>query len=89
MDPLSEDLEGFIDKTQERVCGEVKVKLYKGGLQVIGRSSPMSLYDFNLATYDIQTTFNQSWSEGFIEIWGLPTRISHILKKKMEDRKKG
>jgi len=82
MDPLREDLEAFIDKTQERVCGEVKVKLYKGGFQVVGRSSPMSLYDINLATYDIQTNFNQSYSEGFIELWGLPTRVSTILKTK-------
>jgi argininosuccinate synthase len=82
MDPLREDLEAFIDKTQECVCGEVKVKLYKGGVQVVGRSSPMSLYDLNLATYDIQTTFNQSYSEGFIELWGLPTRVSNILKTK-------
>jgi argininosuccinate synthase len=84
MDPLREDLEAFIDKTQERVCGEVKAKLYKGGFQVVGRSSPMSLYDINLATYDIQTTFNQSWSEGFIELWGLPTRASNILKTKIK-----
>jgi argininosuccinate synthase len=84
MDPLREDLEAFINKTQERVCGEVKVKLYKGGFQVVGRSSPMSLYDINLATYDIQTTFNQSWSEGFIELWGLPTRASNILKTKIK-----
>ena len=84
MDPLREDLEAFIDKTQERVCGEVKVKLYKGGFQVVGRTSPMSLYDKNLATYDLQTSFNQSWSEGFIELWGLPTRVSHILKTKMK-----
>jgi len=84
MDPLREDLEAFIDKTQERVCGEVKMKLYKGGFQVVGRSSPMSLYDINLATYDIQTTFNQSYSEGFIELWGLPTRVSNILKTKIK-----
>jgi len=84
MDPLREDLEAFIDKTQERVCGEVKVKLYKGGFQVVGRSSPMSLYDINLATYDIQTTFDQSYSEGFIELWGLPTRVSNILKTKIK-----
>ena len=84
MDPLREDLEAFIDQTQERVCGEVKVKLYKGGFQVVGRSSPMSLYDINLATYDIQTSFNQSWSEGFIELWGLPTRVSNILKTKIK-----
>ena len=84
MDPLREDLEAFIDKTQERVCGEVKVKLYKGGFQIVGRSSPMSLYDINLATYNIQTSFNQSWSEGFIELWGLPTRVSNILKTKIK-----
>jgi len=87
MDPLREDLEAFIDKTQERVCGEVQVKLYKGGFQVVGRSSPMSLYDLNLATYDIQTTFDQSYSKGFIELWGLPTTISNILKRKMEEEK--
>ncbi|KPV63703.1 MAG: argininosuccinate synthase [Candidatus Bathyarchaeota archaeon BA2] len=88
MDPLREDLEAFINKTQDRVCGEVKVKLYKGGLQVVGRSSPMSLYDVNLATYDIQTTFDQSCSKGFIELWGLPTTMSNILKKKKEGEKK-
>ncbi|MDH5713695.1 MAG: argininosuccinate synthase, partial [Candidatus Bathyarchaeota archaeon] len=84
MDPLRADVEAFINKTQEHVCGEVKVKLYKGGLQVVGRSSPMSLYDLNLATYDIKTTFDQSWSSGFIELWGLQTKISNILKKKVE-----
>jgi len=88
MDPLREDLEAFINKTQDRVCGEVKVKLYKGGLQLVGRSSPMSLYDLNLATYDIQTTFDQSYSKGFIELWGLPTTTSNILKKKKEEEKK-
>jgi len=88
MDPLREDLEAFIDKTQERVCGEVQVKLYKGGFQVVGRSSPVSLYDLNLATYDIQTTFDQSYSEGFIELWGLPTTISNILKRKVKGEKK-
>lgn len=87
MDPLREDLEAFINTTQERVHGEVKVKLYKGGFRVVGRSSPMSLYDLNLATYDIRTTFDQSWSPGFIELWGLPTRVSNILKAKTERKK--
>lgn len=83
MDPLREDLEGFIDKTQERVEGEVRVKLYKGGLRVVGRSSPMSLYDLNLATYDIKTTFNQAFSKGFIELWGLQTKTFNALRKKL------
>jgi len=87
MDPLREDLEAFINTTQERVHGEVKVKLYKGGFRVVGRSSPMSLYDLNLATYNIRTTFDQSWSPGFIELWGLPTRVSNILKAKTERKK--
>lgn len=81
MDPLRKDLEAFINKTQERVSGEVKVKLYKGGLRVVGRSSPMSLYDLNLATYDAKTTFDQSYSLGFIELWGLPTKISNLVSR--------
>jgi len=82
MDPLKDALDAFINKTQERVCGEVTVKLYKGGLQVVGRSSPLSLYDIDLATYNIETTFDQSSSAGFIELWGLPTKVANALKKK-------
>jgi len=82
MEPLREDLEEFIDKTQERASGEVKVKLYKGSATVVSRSSPFSLYDSNLATYNIETTFDQTWSPGFIEIWGLPTKAANILKSK-------
>jgi argininosuccinate synthase len=81
MDPLKEDLDAFIDKTQEKVAGEVRIKLYKGSAQIVGRSSPYSLYDLNLATYNIDTTFNQTASAGFIEIWGLPTKVSKALRK--------
>jgi len=88
MDPLREDLEAFINATQERVCGEVKLKLYKGGFQVAGRSSPMSLYDLNLATYNVQTTFDQSWSPGFIELWGLQTKMSNLLKMRLSPKNK-
>jgi argininosuccinate synthase len=87
MDPLRESLEAFIDKTQERIEGEVRVKLYKGGCRVVGRSSPMSLYSLDLATYDIQTTFNQSWSPGFIELWGMQTTIANALKAKVQKQK--
>jgi argininosuccinate synthase len=82
MDPLREDLECFIDKTQERVNGKVKLKLYKGGVWVVGRSSPFSLYNLNLATYGIKTTFDQTASKGFIELWGLPTVLAYSIKKK-------
>ena len=82
MDPLKNNLDQFVESTQENVTGQVKIKLYKGSLIVVGRTSPMSLYDLNLATYNIETTFNQSYSEGFIELWGLPTKVSCQLKRK-------
>ena len=82
MDPLREDLEGFINKTQEWVCGEVRLKLYKGQVSVVGRSSAFSLYDSNLATYNIETTFDQTFSKGFIELWGFPTVLARSLRMK-------
>ncbi len=82
MDPLREDLDAFMDRTQLRVTGEVRLKLFKGNLQIVGRSSPNSLYDVDLATYNIETTFDQSCSAGFIELWGLPTKVVNALKRK-------
>ncbi|MEM3608738.1 MAG: argininosuccinate synthase [Candidatus Bathyarchaeia archaeon] len=84
VDPLRKDLDAFIDKTQERVTGKVKLKLYKGSLMVVGRSSPYSLYDLNLATYDVKTTFDQSLAHGFIELWGLQSKTFNVLKTKLE-----
>ena len=84
MDPLKEALDAFIDKTQERVTGEVTLKLYKGSAHVVGRSSPYSLYDLNLATYDISSTFDQTAAVGFIELWGLPTVTAWSIKKKLK-----
>jgi argininosuccinate synthase len=81
VDPLKDDLDAFINKSQENVTGEVKLKLYKGSMIVIGRSSPYSLYDKNLANYNIKTSFNQSLSHGFIELWGMQTRMYNTLKK--------
>ncbi|MCW3998355.1 MAG: argininosuccinate synthase [Candidatus Bathyarchaeota archaeon] len=82
-DPLRNDLEAFINKSQEKVDGEVRLKLFKGGLQVVGRSSEFSLYDKNLVNYNIKTGFNQSYSKGFIELWGLQTKMANILKQKI------
>jgi len=87
VDPLREDLEAFINKTQENVTGEVRVKLFKGGIQIVGRSSPMSLYDQNLVNYNIKTGFNQAYSKGFIELWGLQSRMANILKQKVKNQK--
>jgi argininosuccinate synthase len=85
-DPLKEALDAFIEKTQERVSGEVRLKLYKGSLQIVGRSSPMSLYDTVLATYDGTSTFDQTWSNGFIEIWAMPTVVANIRRRQQQSK---
>ena len=74
--PLRQALDAFIDKTQENVCGCVRLKLFKGSSIVVGRKSDMSLYDFKLATYDKQDAFDHKASKGFIDVWGLPTRVA-------------
>ncbi|MCS7124709.1 MAG: argininosuccinate synthase [Candidatus Bathyarchaeota archaeon] len=88
VDPLRSDLEAFIDKTQLRVNGKVKLKLYKGNLRVVGRFSKYSLYDLKLATYDVGTTFDQSLARGFIELWGLQSKTFHSLRRVMEEGEK-
>lgn len=80
-DPLMDDLKAFIDKTQERVNGTVKLKLFKGNCRVVGRSSPDSLYSRKLATYEAGTTFDQTKAIGFIELWGLQTKVANIVKR--------
>ncbi|MCW4006846.1 MAG: argininosuccinate synthase [Candidatus Bathyarchaeota archaeon] len=84
VDPLKDDLDAFINKSQENVTGEVRLKLYKGAVQVVGRSSPLSLYDKNLANYNIKTSFNQCSSKGFIELWGLQSRMHKALKNSVK-----
>ena len=80
MDPLLEDLDAFINNTQKNMNGKVKVKLHKGSMRVVGRSSPESLYDKNLADYNLQETFDQKWAEGFIQVWGMPTEKARNLR---------
>ncbi|HKM75676.1 MAG TPA: argininosuccinate synthase [Candidatus Bathyarchaeia archaeon] len=80
-DPLRQDLDGFIDKAQEPVSGKVRVKVFKGLVQVVGRKSPMSLYESKLATYTSGSTFDDKWANGFIEIWGMPTVVANIRKR--------
>jgi len=88
MEPLMKDLEGFINATQEKVNGNVKLKLWKGTAKVVGRSSPNSLYDLDLATYDVSAKFDQSAAPGFIQLWGLPTIVAHSLEAKIKAKKK-
>jgi len=81
-DPLREDLESFIESCQSRVEGEVRLKLHRGSLRVVARSSPYSLYEHGLATYTGESRFDQSWSKGFIELWGLQSATArHRLRR--------
>ncbi len=71
---MRQDLAAYVASTQRYVTGTIRVKLFKGNYQIVGRKSPYSLYDYNLATYDKGDAFDQSASPGFIHIWGLPVR---------------
>ncbi|APC49919.1 argininosuccinate synthase [Virgibacillus halodenitrificans] len=73
--PLTDALKAFINETQQHVSGTVKVKLYKGHAQVVGRESAQSLYDFDLATYNAEDAFDHEAALGFIKLWGLPTKV--------------
>ncbi|MFD8088882.1 argininosuccinate synthase [Streptomyces malaysiensis] len=74
--PLKRALDGFIAEANEQVSGEIRMTLHGGRAVVTGRKSQASLYDFNLATYDTGDTFDQSLSKGFIEIFGMSSKIA-------------
>jgi argininosuccinate synthase len=74
--PLKDALDTFIAETQAHVSGEIRLTLHGGRAVVTGRRSDQSLYDFNLATYDEGDTFDQSLAKGFIQLWGLPSKIA-------------
>lgn len=80
--PLREALDAFMAKVAARVTGTVRIKLFKGSAQVVGRKSEYSLYDLGLATYDKGDMFDHQAAEGFIKLWGLPTRISAVVNRK-------
>ncbi|MCG5465143.1 argininosuccinate synthase [Micromonospora sp. NPDC053740] len=74
--PLKASLDAFIDDAQRHVSGEVRVILHGGRATVTGRRSEASLYDFQMATYDTGDTFDQSLAKGFVQLWGLPSRMA-------------
>ncbi|MEO3926991.1 argininosuccinate synthase [Micromonosporaceae bacterium B7E4] len=74
--PLKRALDAFIDDTQQYVSGEVRLALHGGRAVVTGRRSEASLYDFGLATYDTGDTFDQSLAKGFVQLWGLPSKMA-------------
>ena len=74
--PAVHSLNAFINDTQRYVSGEIRMVMHGGRAVVVGRRSDSSLYDYNLATYDSGDTFDQNASNGFIEIYGLPTKVA-------------
>ncbi len=74
--PLKNALDAFIDDTQKHVSGDIRLTLHGGRAVVTGRRSAASLYDFSLATYDSGDMFDQSLAKGFVQLWGLPSRLA-------------
>ena len=79
--PLREALDAFIDVTQKYVTGSVTVKLYKGNMQVVSRKAKNPLYWEELATFDKDEIYNQKDAEGFINLFGLPTKVQALMRK--------
>jgi len=80
-DPLMDNLNAFIDQMNQKVSGQVKLKLYKGQVQVVAVESPNSLFDADLATFNKSAAFNQNASAGFIEIYNLAAKTAWAVKK--------
>ncbi len=80
--PLREALTAFVDETQKTVTGDVKLKLYKGNIINAGVTSPYTLYDEEVATFDAEDVYNQKDAEGFINLFGLPIHVKAKLEQK-------
>lgn len=80
--PIKNALDAFIEETQKVVTGTIRVKLHKGNHTVVGRKSPNSLYNEELATYSKGDAFDHNAAVGFIKIWGLPTKVYAEVNEK-------
>ncbi len=80
--PLREALSAFVDKTQENVTGQVKLKLYKGNIINAGTVSDYSLYNMDFATFEEDNVYNQKDAEGFINLFGLPIKVKALADGK-------
>ena len=80
--PLREALSAFVDKTQETVTGDVRLKIYKGNIINAGMRSPYSLYSEEIATFGEEDVYNQHDAEGFINLFGLPIKVRALLANK-------
>jgi len=87
LEPLRIALDRFISATQHRVTGTVRLKLFKGSTRVVGRSSEYSIYDVGLSTYGRGSKFDQKSAVGFIELWGLQSRVAASLNAQVEEKR--
>ena len=81
--PLKKSLDAFINDTQKMVNGDIRMDLHGGRAVVTGRRSETSLYDFNLATYDEGDTFDQSMARGFIELFGMSSKVASARDQRL------
>jgi argininosuccinate synthase len=80
--PLKRALDAFLTEASHNVTGDIRLRLHGGRAVVTGRRSPASLYDYKLATYDTGDTFDQALSKGFVELWGLPSKIAAMRDRR-------
>ena len=84
--PLREAMSAFVTETQKAVTGDVKLKLYKGNMINAGVTSPYTLYDEEVATFDEDNVYNQADSAGFINLFGLPIKVRAKLEQKRKNK---
>jgi argininosuccinate synthase len=83
--PLKRSMDAFVLESQKHVTGDIRVLLHAGTATVTGRQSAESLYDYNLATYDTGDTFDQNLARGFVQLWGMPSRIAAKRDQRSEE----
>lgn len=87
-EPLRTDLEKFIESSQKKVSGKVKLRIHRGSMRVVGRESIYSIYKESLATYNANSNFDQNLAKGFTELWGLQSIIANsIFENKFQKRR--
>src|SRR3989441_3024643 len=84
--PLRDALYAFVAETQRHVTGDVRLKLFKGSSQVVGRKGPAQLYQHSLATYGKGDAFDQSAAAGFIKLWGMGVRTAAQVQGRLQER---
>jgi argininosuccinate synthase len=72
-------------QASRHVTGDIRLRLHAGQAVVTGRRSPESLYDYGLATYDTGDTFDQTLAKGFVELWGLPSKVAAMRDRRAGD----